>query len=141
MNLIRFHNPSNMLNDMFDDYYFRNCNCASNANMVPAVNIKDEKNNYCIDLMAPGMEKEDFHISLENNVLTISSEQTAKKEEAESNYTRKEYESMSFSRSFTLPKNVNMENIKAEYKNGILEVVLPKMEEAKMTTNRQINIS
>jgi Molecular chaperone (small heat shock protein) len=129
-----------MLTDMLDDYYFKTCNCGNNNN-VPAVNIKDNDKDYTIDVMAPGMMKSDFKVSLDNNILVVSSEKTSQENEDEKNYTRREYETMSFMRSFTLPKNVNMENITADYNNGILTIVLPKIEETKANTSREITVS
>jgi len=106
---------------------------------VPAVNIKEENDKYVLEMAAPGMKKNDFHISLEENVLTISSEKKEEKEEKQDNYTRREFYYNTFSRSFTLPENVDTENIKADYKNGILTLTLPKKEEAKVT--REIKVS
>ena len=107
---------------------------------VPAVNIKEEKDKFVLEMAAPGMKKDDFQINLDNYQLTISSEKKEEKKEKEDNYTRREFLYSSFSRSFTLPKTVDIEKIKADYKNGILSVVLPKKEEeAKLT--KQIKIS
>lgn len=98
---------------------------------VPAVNITDNKENYTVSLAAPGLKKEDFHIDVEGNMLTISSEKEENKEEKESRYTRKEYSYSSFSRSFTLPEEVNQDKIEAVYTDGVLNITLPKKEEAK----------
>ena len=107
---------------------------------VPAVNIKEEKDKFVLEMAAPGMKKDDFQINLDNYQLTISSEKKEEKKEKEDNYTRREFLYSSFSRSFTLPKTIDIEKIKADYKNGILSVVLPKKEEeAKLT--KQIKIS
>ena len=106
---------------------------------VPAVNIIEENDKFVLEMAAPGMNKKDFHINLEENVLTISSEKKEEKEETKDNYTRREFYYNTFTRSFTLPENVDIENIKADYKNGILTLTLPKKEEAKVT--REIKIS
>ncbi len=107
---------------------------------IPAVNIKEEKDKFVLELAAPGMSKDDFKINLDNNQLTISSERKNEKKEKEDNYTRREFVFSSFSRSFTLPKTINVDKINADYKNGVLSLVLPKKEEeAKLT--RQIKIS
>src|SRR5690606_30001297 len=87
--------------------------------------VEHEK-NFEIELAAPGMKKEDFNITVENGVLTISSEKEEKKEETEKNYTRKEFSYSSFTRSFTLPENVSEDEIKAHYENGILKLVVAK---------------
>jgi HSP20 family protein len=84
-----------------------------------------------VSLAVPGMKKDDFNIDVEGNMLTISSEKEESKEEKEDKYTRKEYNYSSFSRSFTLPDEVNKEKIEAKYEDGVLKLMLPKKEEAK----------
>lgn len=98
---------------------------------VPAVNILENKNEYNVSLAVPGMKKEDFNIDVEGNMLTISCEKEVNKEEKEDQFTRKEYNYSSFSRSFTLPEEVNKEKIEAKYEEGVLKLMLPKREEAK----------
>lgn len=98
---------------------------------VPAVNITEEKNEYKVSLAVPGMKKEDFHIDVEGNLLTISCEREETQEEKEKQFTRKEYNFSSFSRTFTLPEEINKEKIEARYENGVLNLFLPKREEAK----------
>jgi HSP20 family protein len=98
---------------------------------VPAVNITENKDDFKVSLAAPGMKKNDFNIDVQGNILTITAEREEKKEEKEENYTRKEYNFSSFSRSFTLPDEVNKEKIEATYVDGVLNLSLPKKEEAK----------
>ncbi|HET9056731.1 MAG TPA: Hsp20/alpha crystallin family protein [Chitinophagaceae bacterium] len=98
---------------------------------VPAVNIKENKEDYMVSLAVPGMKREDFKIDIEGDMLTISCEKEEKKEEKEAKFTRKEYNFSSFSRSFTLPEEVNKEKIEAQYTDGLLKLTLPKKEEAK----------
>jgi HSP20 family protein len=98
---------------------------------MPAVNITEDKDFYKICVAAPGLEKKDFNIDVEGNMLTISSEKEEKKEEKNERLTRKEYNYSSFSRSFTLPEAVMTEKIEALYEGGELKVMLPKKEEAK----------
>lgn len=137
MNLIRFNNPASVFSNMFEDFYR---NDFSNAS-VPAVNIKEAETSFNLELAAPGYEKNDFKISLDNNLLTISSEKTSETEDKDSEeFTRKEFSKVSFSRSFTLPKSINLDKISADYNNGILSVVLPKHEDQKVAVNRQIEI-
>jgi HSP20 family protein len=107
---------------------------------VPAVNIKDQKDQYTIEFAAPGLKKEDFKVDLDNYVLTVSSEKKEEKEEKENNYSRREFVYNSFNRSFTLPRTVDIDKIKADYSNGILAISIPKKEE-EMKLNRQIEIS
>jgi HSP20 family protein len=108
---------------------------------VPAVNIVENKEEYRIDVAAPGLNKEDFKISLENNVLTVSSEKEQEREDKDQKYMRKEFSYYSFNRSFTLPMTVNAEKIRATHKDGILQVVIPKREEAREKPMREIKIS
>lgn len=98
---------------------------------LPAVNITENDNEYSITVAAPGLKKDDFNIDVEGNMLSISSEKEESKEEKEAKYTRKEYSYSSFSRSFTLPEEVNKEKIEAKYEDGVLKLALPKREEAK----------
>ncbi len=102
---------------------------------VPAVNIIDNKENYLISLAIPGMEKKDFNIDIEGNMLTVSCEKEETKEEKDKAYSRKEYNYNSFSRSFNLPEEVIQEQINAVYDNGILNITLPKQLLQKKTGN------
>ncbi len=107
---------------------------------LPAVNISEGENEFTIEVAAPGLEKKDFKINLENDVLTIASVREDNKEEIQENYTRKEFGYCNFSRSFNLPDTVDAENISAAHKNGILNVSIPKKEEAKAKPARQVAI-
>lgn len=98
---------------------------------VPAVNVTENEQNYSVSVAAPGLKKEDFKIDLSGNVLSISAEKEEEKEEKEGKYNRKEYNYSSFSRSFTLPEEVNREQIEAKYEDGVLKLVLSKKEEVK----------
>ena len=130
MNLIRFNNNANYLN-LFDQIMNDN-NYKSNhsACTKPATNIIENEDSFELSLAVPGVEKKDIKIDLEDNLLTISSEKEVEKENV--NFSRKEFGYHSFSRSFTLPKTVEVENIKADYKNGRLNISIPKMEESKL---------
>ena len=140
MNLVRFNQyPS--LTDLMENLE-RNFlgRVDENSGDIPAVNIKEENDKFVLEMAAPGMNKDDFKIDLDNYQLSISSEQKKEKKEKEDNYTRREFVYSSFSRSFTLPKTIDIDKIKADYKNGILSLTLPKKEEeAKLT--KQIKIS
>jgi len=96
---------------------------------LPAVNVKDKDNEYEIEVAAPGFKKEDFNISVENRILTISADETAEKEVKEDKYTRREFMSSSFSRSFSLPENTDLSQINGHYDNGVLLVTIPKLQE------------
>ncbi len=108
---------------------------------VPAVNITENKENYLVSMAIPGMQKSDFNINVEADMLTISSEKEDSKEEDVQDYKRREYSYTSFSRSFNLPEEVNREKIEAAYEDGLLKLTLPKKEEArKVVTNKQISV-
>jgi len=108
---------------------------------VPAVNITERKEDYLVSMAAPGLKKEDFKIDVEGNMLTISSEKEEENEEKGEKYTRQEYSYSSFERSFTLPDEVNKDQIDAHYQDGVLELVLPKKEEAKkMAISKKIAV-
>ena len=142
MNLIRFNQqPVSMLNEMMEGFD-RNWLRSSEAEpMMPAANISEKEDGFMLELAAPGMQKMDFKINLDNNVLTISSEKQDNNEEKSEKYSRKEFHYSSFSRSFTLPKSIDFDKIKADYKDGVLKVNLPKREDAKIALNRQIEIA
>lgn len=102
----------------------------TNKFVVPAVNIKENDKEVVIDVAAPGLSKKDFEISVDNDTLTISAHKEEEKMEEGNKIVKKEFGYEKFQRSFTLPENIfDVENIKAAYKNGILEIVIPKKEE------------
>lgn len=140
MNLVRFNQYptfTDLIENLERNFLGR---VDENSGDIPAVNIKEENDKFILEMAAPGMSKDAFKINLDNYQLTISSEQKKEKKEKEDNYTRREFVYSSFSRSFTLPKTIDVEKIKADYKNGILLLTLPKKEEeAKLS--RQIKIS
>jgi HSP20 family protein len=107
---------------------------------TPAVNILDEKDDFRIEVAAPGLKKDDFKIDLNNNVLTISSERTDEREDKKERYMRREFSYSSFKRSFTLPDTAQVDKISANHKDGILQITIPKKEEAKVKPPRQIAI-
>ena len=145
MTLVRYQNQlPNLLNKFFNTEIdnWSNNNFSDLDSTLPSINIKENENEFVVDVAAPGFEKEDFNIELNHDVLTISSQV---KEESESKegekFTRKEFSYKSFKRSFTLPELVEDENISATYKNGILSIHIPKKEEAKPKPIKQISIS
>ena len=130
MNLIRFNNNANYLN-LFDQIMNDNISKSKYSTCTkPATNIIENEDSFELSLAVPGVEKKDIKIDLEDNLLTISSEKEVEKENV--NFSRREFGYHSFSRSFTLPKTVELENIKADYKNGLLNINIPKMEETKL---------
>jgi HSP20 family protein len=107
----------------------------------PAINIIENEKDFVLEVAAPGLNKEEFNIELENDVLSISSEIKSENEDSKENYTRKEFNYSSFKRSFTVPESVDGSKIKASHKNGILRVELPKKDEALPVPARAIKIS
>lgn len=121
-----------LLPDLFDTDHLRS---------VPAVNIVEGNDEFVIEVAAPGLDKKDFKIDIENNQLTISSEKEDKSEDKDERMIRKEFRYSTFCRSFTLPETVENDKIKAKHKDGILYVTIPKKEVAKIKPARQIEIS
>jgi HSP20 family protein len=139
----------NSLPGLFDDMFTRNVfdwglsNYSSAGSTLPAVNIKETAENFEVEMAAPGMNKQDFNVELEDNMLTITPEKKNEREEKEGQrYSRKEFSYQSFQRRFTLPKDVvDVDQIQAKYENGLLHLLIPKKEEAKKKPARLINIS
>jgi HSP20 family protein len=132
----------------FDDLFTKDVFDWTGANTgygssMPAVNISEDENKYEVEVAAPGLQKEDFNLLIDHNVLTISSEKEEKEEQKdkEGNYTRREFRYSSFKRSFTLPEEVvDAEKISANYVDGVLHIQIPKKEEAKPKPARTIKI-
>ncbi|WP_266203503.1 Hsp20/alpha crystallin family protein [Pontibacter kalidii] len=103
---------------------------------VPATNIRENDKDYSIEVAAPGMRKEDFTIDVNEGMLTISSEREEEKNDEQENYTRREYNYSSFSRSFRLPDSVREDDIKASYKDGVLHVTVPKGKDKEKPTRK-----
>jgi len=133
----RSYNP--FLSNLFDDNLFYGS--TSKSSSLPAVNIRESEKSFALELAVPGMNKSDFKIEVNDDVLTVSSEVKNEVNEEKEGYKRKEFSYTSFCRSFYLPENVKVEDIKASYKDGILNVEIPKDKEEKISKNREIAIS
>jgi HSP20 family protein len=111
---------------------------------IPKVNIKENFTTFVVEVAAPGLKKEDFAIEIEKLVLKVSSNFTPKREttgtDNDTQFTRKEFSYASFTRSFTLPNKVRVEDIKATYTDGILTISLPK-KEVKEEVKHMVEIS
>ena len=145
MTLSRFSNnyPS-LFGQLFDNDLFdwTNRNYSDTNTTLPSVNIKENADAFKVEMAVPGFDKKDFKIELNQNVLTISSEKKVENEtKNDEHFTRREYSYQSFSRSFTLPEAANGDKISAKYDNGILNIEIPKREEAKPKPMRQIAIA
>ncbi|MBN8862661.1 MAG: Hsp20/alpha crystallin family protein [Sphingobacteriales bacterium] len=131
---------------VFDDFFkpwnewFENGGMIGRMLKVPAVNITEHEKEYQVALAAPGLRKDDFKIDMDGNMVTISSAKEESKEDKDKRYTRREYSYSSFSRSFTLPEDVNRDKIEARYEDGVLTLLLPRKEEAKKPAGKQIAI-
>ncbi len=108
---------------------------------IPEVNVLENNDAFTIEVAAPGVEKKDFKIDLNNRILTISSEREAKQIDEKEKYVRREFSYNSFQRSFGLPDSVDLDKIKANHTDGILTIEIPKREEAKEKPAREIKIS
>ena len=108
---------------------------------VPAMNVKETDDHFELEIAAPGFNKKDFDVSIDNGILKIQAENKEEMEKKEDDYTRKEFNYTSFYRSFTLPENVNAdEMIDATYKRGILKLVLNKLHVDESTPKRVIEV-
>ncbi len=133
---------------LFDDFLTRdffNLPSRNNlANTLPAVNIKESDTAFELEMAAPGLDKKDFKIALEHDTLVISAQHETKNEEKTSDgkYSRKEFSYQSFRRAFHLPENtVNENEISASYNNGILNIVIPKIELVNTKVSKEIAIA
>ena len=147
MSLIK-SNEANWLPSVFDDMFKADwlggtTNVNSIGTSIPAVNIQESDDNFMVEVAAPGKTRNDFNIELDNDILTISSEEKMDNKTSEKNgrYTRKEFSYSNFKRAFSLPETVDNEKIAASYENGVLVINLPKKEEAKVQAKRMIEIS
>ena len=134
------------LSNWFDDIFNRDLPSVFTSNFntgitLPKVNIKETADSFIVEMAVPGLKKSDFHIEIDNLLLSISTETKEESEQKEENYTRREFGYSSFKRTFTLPESVNDEKINASYNEGILSILLPKKEEAKQKPARNIEIS
>jgi len=134
---------------LFDDFVNRdlfnwgNLNFSDTNTSIPAVNIKETAENYEVEVAAPGMTKKDFTIELDGNALTISSQRNDQKEVTENEkYFRREFSYQSFRRTFTLQKDVvDIDRFEASYENGLLQLLIPKKEEAKQKPPKLLQVS
>ena len=145
MSLIRF---SNQFPSMFDRLFegdlfdWSNRNYSLTNTTLPSVNIKENADEFKVEVAAPGFDKGDFKLELNHETLTISSEKKVENETKESEkFTKREFSYQSFSRTFTLPQTADGDRIQSSYDNGILNISIPKKEEAKPKPMRMIEIS
>lgn len=145
MSLIKYDPfaPVRSLTNVVDEFFNRGIGELigyDHAFSVPSVNVVEKPDSFTIEVAAPGLEKGDFKVSVENGCLVISAKKEKKEEVKDGKYTRREFNYTSFSRSFTLPETVNFENVHGNYENGVLRVQLPKKEVAQVEDARVIEI-
>lgn len=136
------------VNTFFDDFITKDLFDWADKNFVglgsnlPSVNLKESDTKIEFELAAPGMKKEDFKVEIDNDMLIISSEKEEEKEEVrkKDNYIRKEFNYQSFCRTFSLPETANENKIEANYKDGVLHVVIDKKESSKKRALKTIPI-
>jgi HSP20 family protein len=131
MNYLKLAPSQKIVNDWFYGSQFPSFPFTTeSASFVPSVNIVEDEKMYQLHFNAPGFEKEDFKIKVENGSLLVSAEHKTESKEETKRFTRQEFRYGSFSRSFRLPKDkVNEDGVLATYKNGILTVEIPKKEQ------------
>ncbi len=139
-----FPSVPSLFNNLFgrDLMDWNSWNFADENSTLPAVNVKENDNEFAIEVAAPGLKREDFKVNYENGRLTISSEKKEEREEKKKEkVTRREFSYQAFQRSFSIPENiVDAEKISAKYHEGILHITLPKREEIKPKPAREISI-
>jgi HSP20 family protein len=139
MTLVRFKNqpvPSafnNLVSDFFPEIASLYKGNGSNTQRFVPVNVVKKEQEYVLEVVAPGLDKDDFKISLENDILTVSAEKKNETTEQNEKLVRREYSFTSFKRSFTLDDQIDAENIAAKYINGVLTLNLPVKAEVKST--------
>jgi HSP20 family protein len=150
MTLVKNHNKSSIQrwNNPFDRLFRNDFMDLWNQDVtetIPSINITEEKNNYVVEMAAPGLKKEDFNIDVDKDLITISCEKETETtsedgKDKNGNYTRREYNYSSFSRSFTLPENADGQKIKAKYVDGILKLEIAKNEESNKSRTQKIKV-
>jgi len=126
--------------DFFNDRVFDNLNNSHCNTTSPAVNIVEDDKEFKIEVAVPGLSRNDFRIEVEEDVLTISSEDKQKKEDKKRNYTRREFSYQSFKRSFQLPETIDQDQIQASHESGVLAITLPKKDEVVQKAPKQIEV-
>jgi len=139
MTLVKLYDKpvSKSFNNFVDDFFATIPSILSDGSVTSGfrsftpVNVKETENGYVLEVVAPGFQKEDFQINLDNNTLTISAELMQVADNKDEKFIRKEFKQQSFKRSFTIDKNIDAESIVAKYLNGVLTLNLAKKQEVK----------
>lgn len=136
---MKFDSGKSFLPSILNDDFFTNF---FEGNGLPAANIVENKDEFRVELSVSGFNKDEFSIEVEKNVLIISAKQESKQEEKdkEEKLIRQEFRSSSFSRSFVLPDNIDMEQISAQYNDGVLKLSIPKLNKVSEDKTKKIEI-
>jgi len=143
MSLIKFNRRfplfDQMLPSILDTDRLLNEDLFLKDNWIPAINVKENKEDFEIEVAAPGFSKKNFEVTITDDILTISAENKKIKDEEEEQYSRKEFHYNSFERSFTLPKSIDFsKKVNAKYDNGVLRVHLEKLEILKNEEHKKV---
>ncbi|WP_405377961.1 Hsp20/alpha crystallin family protein [Nonlabens sp. Asnod3-A02] len=128
-----------LIDEMFKNDYLGGTTETAKS-FVPSINVAEREESYLLELSIPGFSKDEVHIEVDKDVLTIASQVEKIEEDAALKFTRREFGKKSFKRSFNLPETVNQNDIDASYKNGVLLITLPKKEEALPLPKRKISL-
>ena len=142
MSLIRYNANDYVpvtFSSMIDRYFNDSMTRSGGSTFVPKVDILENEKSYELQVAAPGISKDDFKIELNDNVLTVSGERKFTNEKKDKNFHSIETQYGSFTRSFTLPENVDSSKIDAKYNNGILELTIPKDEKKVLKSTIKVN--
>ncbi len=148
MSLIKFNNKNRLfpwnnpsLKDFLSTDAFFNDDFLAEDGLMPAMNVKEHENDFEIEFAAPGFSKEDFEVSIEDNVLHVVGEKKQEHEDKDNDYMRREFNYTAFKRSMTLPQTADLEaEVKAGYKKGILNLRIGKLETAKIAPKKVIEV-
>lgn len=145
MTLVKFKKqaPADFMNTFFNDVFTHDFPAFNRVvrNSSASVNVLESDQAFLLEFSAPGFAKENLKVKVEGDTLTVTGEAKTNDEQTERNYKRREFIHQSFSRSFTLPDNIDAEKIEGKYENGILLVTLPKKVEGKVTNVREISLN
>lgn len=131
MLLVRRNNDFDWLNNWFDDNFFNTPVMAQTTTTAPAVNVKEDNKQYVMEVAVPGLKKDQVNMSIDKDgylTLSIENKNEQKDENKKEHYLRREFSYTSYRQSYALPDNVNADKIEANVADGVLKVVLPKVE-------------
>ena len=138
MLLVRRNNDFDWLNNWFDDNFFNTPGMAQTTTTAPAVNVKEDNKQYVMEVAVPGLKKEQVNMSIDKDgylTLSIENKNEQKDENKKEHYLRREFSYTSYRQSYALPDNVNADKIEANVADGVLKVVLPKVEKKEEKEN------